>query len=183
MANGTPEPIEYAARVVSKNYKPKKNEVVKHFDDMVSGQSLPSQANEFYAKQTKVCIVNGTHWDAMPRYRNLTCKTPAPTRATELIEVVDLEENYGVGDDVLITQEDTPDDDPRIAPELKNRWVARILEIRATDSDNVHVLVNWYNRPEDLPGDKQREAYHSMNEIVATNDVDVIEPSRQDLPC
>lgn len=83
--------------------------------------------------------------------------------------------SFGIGDDVLVMQEATSDDKSGLPSELKGRWVGRILEIRATSGANVHVLINWYNRPEDLP--KRREAYHSMNEVLATNDVDIIAPS------
>jgi hypothetical protein len=84
-------------------------------------------------------------------------------------------QEFGVGDDVLVLQEETVDNDHHMSPDLQNRWVGRILEIRSSDQENVHILINWYSRPEDLP--KGRRPHHGMNEVLATNDVDIISPS------
>lgn len=84
--------------------------------------------------------------------------------------------NFAVGDDVLVMQNETNDEKSGLPTELHGRWLGRIIEIRALDQVNVFILVNWYNRPEDLA--KGRAPHHSMNEILATNDVDVIAPSK-----
>jgi hypothetical protein len=97
-----------------------------------------------------------------------------------LTPLADMETSFGVGDDVLVLQDETPDDDPRLASELQGRWVGRIIEIRAINRENVYLLMNWYNRPEDLP--RGREPHHGMNEVIATNDVDIISPSKWQ-PC
>lgn len=85
-----------------------------------------------------------------------------------------MDTSFGVGEDVLVMQDETNDERSGLPTELHGRWVGRILEIRAIDQINVFILINWYNRPEDLP--KGRQPHHSMNEILATNDVDIVSP-------
>jgi len=56
-------------------------------------------------------------------------------------------------------------------------WVARILEIRASDEHHVYARVYWMYWPDELPqrthaGKKAvrgRQPYHGMNELVASN--------------
>jgi len=55
-------------------------------------------------------------------------------------------------------------------------WVAKILEIRSGDSGdslNIYVRVYWMYRPEDLP--KGRQPYHGENELIASNEMAIIE--------
>ncbi|VTT62013.1 unnamed protein product [Fusarium fujikuroi] len=59
----------------------------------------------------------------------------------------------------------------------KHDWVARILEIRASDKCHVYARIYWMYRPEELPlgtadGGKKvqgRQPYHGVNELIATN--------------
>ncbi|KAL2200050.1 hypothetical protein P885DRAFT_30416 [Corynascus similis CBS 632.67] len=61
-------------------------------------------------------------------------------------------------------------------------WVARILEIRASDEHHVYARVYWMYWPDELPqgthdGKKTiqgRQPYHGMNELVASNHMDII---------
>lgn len=56
-------------------------------------------------------------------------------------------------------------------------WVARILEIRASDEHHVYARVYWMYWPDELPpgtqdGKKQvsgRQSYHGRNELIASN--------------
>jgi hypothetical protein len=56
-------------------------------------------------------------------------------------------------------------------------WVARILEIRASDEHHVYARVYWMYWPDELPngtsnGKKMvggRQAYHGANELIASN--------------
>lgn len=92
--------------------------------------------------------------------------------------------SYAIGDDVLIKQLTTNDDDSPMDQDLKGKWVARILEIRTSRNHRYpYILINWYNRPEDLvefSRDLGREAHHGACELIATNDVDIILPGRPD---
>ncbi|KAJ6779554.1 hypothetical protein PWT90_05178 [Aphanocladium album] len=61
-------------------------------------------------------------------------------------------------------------------------WVARILEIRAADEHHVYARVFWMYSPDELPaatmsGKKTaagRQSYHGMNELIASNHMDII---------
>lgn len=61
-------------------------------------------------------------------------------------------------------------------------WVARILEIRASDEHHVYARVYWMYWPDELPphthdGKKTvhgRQPYHGMNELIASNHMDII---------
>jgi hypothetical protein len=56
-------------------------------------------------------------------------------------------------------------------------WVARILEIRASDEHHVYARVYWMYWPDELPagttaGKKYvqgRQSYHGHNELIASN--------------
>ncbi len=56
-------------------------------------------------------------------------------------------------------------------------WVARILEIRASDEHHVYARVYWMYWPDELPQGTQegkksiqgRQSYHGQNELVASN--------------
>ncbi|KAK3341102.1 hypothetical protein B0T25DRAFT_330612 [Lasiosphaeria hispida] len=61
-------------------------------------------------------------------------------------------------------------------------WVARILEIRASDEHHVYARVYWMYWPDELPqgthdGKKMvqgRQPYHGINELIASNHMDII---------
>ncbi|KAI1213813.1 uncharacterized protein F4807DRAFT_456362 [Annulohypoxylon truncatum] len=61
-------------------------------------------------------------------------------------------------------------------------WVARILEIRASDEHHVYARVYWMYWPDELPPGTQdgkkfiqgRQSYHGANELIASNHMDVI---------
>lgn len=62
-------------------------------------------------------------------------------------------------------------------------WVARILEIRASDEHHVYARVYWMYWPDELPPGTQdgkrlveggRQPYHGMNELIASNHMDII---------
>ncbi|CAJ2500905.1 Uu.00g037580.m01.CDS01 [Anthostomella pinea] len=61
-------------------------------------------------------------------------------------------------------------------------WVARILEIRASDEHHVYARVYWMYWPDELPPGSQdgkrfvqgRQSYHGQNELIASNHMDVI---------
>ena len=64
-----------------------------------------------------------------------------------------------------------------LAKRSEDDWVARILEIRASDEHHVYARVNWMYSPDELPphtldGRKNvqgRQSYHGQNELIASN--------------
>jgi hypothetical protein len=60
---------------------------------------------------------------------------------------------------------------------LTDHWVARILEIRALDGQNVFARVFWMYWPDELPAGtiggrksvKGRQPYHGEHELIASN--------------
>lgn len=65
------------------------------------------------------------------------------------------------------------DDSEGVKLDTANQWKARVLEIRALDTEHVYIRVVWLNRPEDLQ--QGRQPYHGKNELVPTNQMDVID--------
>lgn len=61
------------------------------------------------------------------------------------------------------------------------QWKAKVLEVRALDTEHVYIRVAWLNRPEDLVGG--RKAYHGKYELVPTNQMDVIDAMTVNGPC
>ncbi|KAG6042693.1 hypothetical protein E4U17_001270 [Claviceps sp. LM77 group G4] len=61
-------------------------------------------------------------------------------------------------------------------------WVARILEVRASDELHVYARVYWMYSPDELPAGTSdgrktiagRQPYHGQNELLASNHMDVI---------
>ena len=79
-------------------------------------------------------------------------------------------ESIATGQCILVNYSDT-DDDAKV--DLANQWKAKVLEVRALDSEHVYARVVWLNRPEDL--DSGRKAYHGKNELIPTNQMDIID--------
>ena len=67
---------------------------------------------------------------------------------------------------------DDDSDSPKARP-----WVARILEIRASDEHHVYARLYWMYSPDELPKEtreggkaiKGRQPYHGHRELVASN--------------
>ncbi|KAJ9653768.1 hypothetical protein H2201_009103, partial [Coniosporium apollinis] len=78
-------------------------------------------------------------------------------------------ETFQLGDIVYI-HNDIPSAPP---------WVAKVLEVRAADELHVYLRVFWLYWPEELP-DGGRRPYHGCNELIASNDMQVINATTVD---
>lgn len=78
-------------------------------------------------------------------------------------------ESIAVGQCVLVKHDDSEDAKIDVAAQ----WKAKVLEVRALDSEHVYIRVAWLNRPEDL--DSGRKSYHGKNELIPTNQMDIID--------
>ncbi|KAG7292653.1 hypothetical protein NEMBOFW57_002689 [Staphylotrichum longicolle] len=89
-----------------------------------------------------------------------------------------------VANDFSIERQKAVNNNEPLQPRKKSDddWVARILEIRASDEHHVYARVYWMYWPDELPqgthdGKKTiqgRQPYHGMNELVASNHMDII---------
>ncbi|KAG6018312.1 hypothetical protein E4U41_003976 [Claviceps citrina] len=67
-------------------------------------------------------------------------------------------------------------------PQTTDFWVARILEVRASDELHVYARIYWMYSPDELPAGtvdgkrtiSGRQPYHGQNELIASNHMDVI---------
>ncbi|KAK5120438.1 hypothetical protein LTR85_006377 [Meristemomyces frigidus] len=98
-------------------------------------------------------IKPANNWESLRRYKKFTVGS----------------ESIAVGECILVKHDDS--EDPKIDTAVQ--WKARVLEVRALDSEHVYVRVSWLNRPEDL--DTGRKAYHGKNELIPTNQMDIID--------
>lgn len=76
-----------------------------------------------------------------------------------------------------IQRQKNPDDAMQPRKRSDDDWVARILEIRASDEHHVYARVYWMYWPDELPPGTQdgkeyvsgRQPYHGRNELIASN--------------
>ncbi|KAL9606057.1 MAG: hypothetical protein Q9179_000790, partial [Wetmoreana sp. 5 TL-2023] len=100
-------------------------------------------------------------WATMKKYRNFVLR----------------DQTYYVHQYVLISRfQSLPKEHQPLDMDDEVLCVARILEIRARDSQNVYIRVYWLYRPEDIPGGRQ--PYHGEHELVATNHMEIVDTLR-----
>lgn len=92
-------------------------------------------------------------WESLRRYKKFTVGA----------------ESIATGECILVKHDDTAD--PKI--DTASQWKAKVLEVRALDPEHVYIRLCWLNRPEDL--DSGRKDYHGKNELVPTNQMDIID--------
>lgn len=82
-----------------------------------------------------------------------------------------------MANDASIERQQDPDAKNGPRRRTEDEWVARILEIRASDEHHVYARVYWMYWPEDLPSgttdDRKwvqgRQPYHGTHELIASN--------------
>ncbi|KAI0175980.1 hypothetical protein GGR52DRAFT_339143 [Hypoxylon sp. FL1284] len=87
-----------------------------------------------------------------------------------------------VANSSTIERQKNPGDALQPRKKSDDDWVARILEIRASDEHHVYARVYWMYWPDELPAGTQdgkrlvqgRQWYHGANELIASNHMDVI---------
>ncbi|SCV61175.1 uncharacterized protein FFFS_15744 [Fusarium fujikuroi] len=111
-------------------------------------------------------------WRGMTRYRHFVLNTNKYNEESFVY----------VTNEVSVENKKAQDYGLSIYKKNKHDWVARILEIRASDECHVYARIYWMYRPEELPlgtadGGKKvqgRQPYHGVNELIATNHMDII---------
>ncbi|KAL8722378.1 MAG: hypothetical protein Q9181_007498 [Wetmoreana brouardii] len=100
-------------------------------------------------------------WATLKKYRNFVLR----------------DQTYYVHQYVLISRfQPLPKEHKPLDTDDEVLCVARILEIRARDSQNVYVRVYWLYRPEEIPSGRQ--PYHGEHELVATNHMEIVDTLR-----
>ncbi|KAI3323453.1 hypothetical protein HD806DRAFT_87253 [Xylariaceae sp. AK1471] len=87
-----------------------------------------------------------------------------------------------VANNSTIERQKNPGESRQTRQKSDDDWVARILEIRASDEHHVYARVYWMYWPDELPTGTQegkksiqgRQPYHGQNELIASNHMDVI---------
>ncbi|KAI1176195.1 hypothetical protein F4777DRAFT_597816 [Nemania sp. FL0916] len=87
-----------------------------------------------------------------------------------------------VANNSTIERQKNPGEAQQSRQKSDDDWVARILEIRASDEHHVYARVYWMYWPDELPQGTQdgkksvrgRQSYHGQNELIASNHMDVI---------
>ncbi|KAF4432398.1 hypothetical protein F53441_13835 [Fusarium austroafricanum] len=87
-----------------------------------------------------------------------------------------------VANEQTIEQHKAQGDGKGTSKKSNDGWVARILEIRASDQHHVYARVYWMYWPDELPegtldGKKTvqgRQPYHGADELIASNHMDII---------
>ncbi|KAH8676833.1 hypothetical protein BGZ60DRAFT_267120 [Tricladium varicosporioides] len=129
------------------------------------GASKPGELNQCYK------VVPTEAWMNMRKYTNFVIQ----------------KETYKNNHFVFVRSEDTP---PAIrasgSENLKDFWVARILQVRAVDSQHVYALVSWMYWADELPQPKikspdqvtpsgGKRTYHGSHELIASNYMEVLD--------
>ncbi|KAI2626311.1 hypothetical protein GGS21DRAFT_546026 [Xylaria nigripes] len=87
-----------------------------------------------------------------------------------------------VANNSTIERQKSPGEAQHVKLKSDDDWVARILEIRASDEHHVYARVYWMYWPDELPAGTQdgkklvqgRQPYHGENELIASNHMDII---------
>ncbi|KAF9767716.1 hypothetical protein IL306_015080, partial [Fusarium sp. DS 682] len=90
-----------------------------------------------------------------------------------------------VANELTIEQQKAQGDGKGISKKSNDDWVARVLEIRASDEHHVYARVHWMYWPDELPERtldgkmtvQGRQPYHGANELIASNHMDIIHVS------
>ena len=80
------------------------------------------------------------------------------------------QESIAVGQSILVKHDDA-EEGTKI--DIREQWKAKVLEVRALDSEHVFLRLAWLNRPEDLQSG--RKPYHGKHELIPTNEMDIID--------
>ncbi|KAL8965475.1 MAG: hypothetical protein Q9183_003834 [Haloplaca sp. 2 TL-2023] len=100
-------------------------------------------------------------WNSLTKYRNFTLG----------------DQHYAIHQYAIVSRaQQLPKEHHPLSGDENIHCVARILEIRAKDAQNVYVRVYWLYRPDDLPNGRQ--CYHGKTEYIATNHMEIVDALR-----
>lgn len=116
-------------------------------------------------------------WERLRKYRKFTgtYRTNTAQMDEQGLTVYPVgTESIAVGQCVLVKHEASDAvTDADVPIDIHAQWKAKVLEVRALDTEHVYIRVAWLNRPEDLR--TGRKAYHGKNELIPSNEMDIID--------
>ena len=83
------------------------------------------------------------------------------------------DEQFGVNDYVYINHENIEQGAVLNTEDERKFWIARVLEVRASDPTHVYLRVFWLYWPDELPGG--RKDYHGKSELVISNHMETVD--------
>lgn len=90
-------------------------------------------------------------------------------------------ERFELHDTIFVNSQEQPEDatkeeDEAVAKTIDDTdntlWVANVVEVRAQNAWNVWVRIEWFYRPDELPGGRQ--PYHGKKEVIKSPVQDII---------
>ncbi|KAK5112465.1 hypothetical protein LTR62_004222 [Meristemomyces frigidus] len=109
------------------------------------------------------------NWQSLRRYKKFT----VGDQSIAVGETILVKPSYSPTTATTTTTTDSDPDPETTDLNLAAQWKAQVLEVRALDPEHVYLRVAWLNRPEDL--DTGRKDYHGVNELIPTNQMDIID--------
>lgn len=140
-----------------------------------SDEGGPHIQNDFFVPELSVQyeITPNSTWECLRRYKKFT-GTRILGSSGEFPHKLTMgtvgNESIATGQCILVKHDDQ-DEDQRV--DIAAQWKAKVLEVRALDSEHVYIRVAWLNRPEDL--DTGRKPYHGEYELIPSNHMDIID--------
>ncbi|GAB7363533.1 hypothetical protein MBLNU230_g3801t1 [Neophaeotheca triangularis] len=150
--DNTPKPFKVTVHAPNRGVKRKRDGQV-HAPNIQTDLFAPELSVQFD-------ITPNNTWECLRRYKKFTVGQ----------ETAAGQESIGVGQCVLVKHDDQ---DEGTEVEVADQWKAKVLEVRALDSEHVYIRVAWLNRPEDL--DEGRKPYHGQYELIPSNHMDIID--------
>ncbi|KAG5518945.1 hypothetical protein PMAC_002476 [Pneumocystis sp. 'macacae'] len=131
---------------------------VKNSKDQKKASFQEEEKSNLTMKENQASFAIGPNWrpsgwSKMNKYKSLKLQ----------------DEKFYVGDYVFInnSEEKLPDNF-----DFSRFWVAKLLEIRAENGQNVWVMCQWYYKPEELP--EGRKYYHGEMELIESDYHEII---------
>ena len=90
-------------------------------------------------------------------------------------------ERFELHDTIFVNSQEQPEDGTKEEDESPGKtiddtdntlWVAAVVEVRAQNAWNVWVRIEWFYRPDELPGGRQ--PYHGKKEVIKSPVQDII---------
>lgn len=171
-----PFSIQYLSTVDSKPKRRRVSGTAKAEKDFAAGREEAGVGEA--AKPVAFTVHPGSSWDSMRKYKNFIGmiggkKTRGPDARdcglTLAFAVND--KHFGIQDYVYVNNGYVPRNGE--VEDEHQFWIARVLEVRASDEAHVYLRVYWMYWPEELP--RGREYYHGKAELVASNHMEIID--------